>query len=390
MQKKTFLRLLALFTFKTGLTIASGNATAADPAPQEGCSGPCIEYSGSYELNGAWLHLEDSTIDDSYFLLMESENGFAIRLGNGFSVIGTIVTEPVIEPEPGRNQIFSDSGTYMEVLQAQYDFGAFSIWGGKINPAFGRAWDVTPGLHGTDLAENYELTERLGGGGAFNFEAVGMANRLEFNAFTVDRTLLSESLFTNRGRTTLDDGGAGNTKGISSFAAALGGCVGAEVDGCYDESSFGYQLAARYQKGGRGSDGNELGFSGSLNKALSLGEDATLRLFAEAAWFRNFDGGADDALVLTGSGALELGQFTYSAAYSQLRALVVGGPDVAEHLIDATAMYDLGEHASIAGEKWSIGAGYTFDESEGEESHLIGFRLSTEFEGSIPLGRSNF
>jgi len=293
------------------------------------------------------------------------------------------VTEPVIEPEPGKDQIFSDIGTYVEVLQAQYDVGQLSIWGGKIHPAFGRAWDVTPGLHGTDLAETYELAERLGGGAGFNFEAAGLANRFEVSAFTVDRTFLSESLFTNRGRTALADGGAGNTKGVSSFSAALGGCMEAEVDGCYDEGSFGYQIAARYQTGGRGSEGNEFGFSGSLNKAFSLGEEAMLRLFAETAWFRNFDGGADDVFAITSSSALELGQITYSVAYSQLRVLVEGEVDVAEHLIDTTAMYDLGEHASITGEKWSIGAGYAYDRADGENSHSIGLRLSSEFGGNI-------
>src|SRR4051812_32947312 len=38
---------------------------------------------------------------------------------------------------------------------------------GKIHPQFGLAWDVTPGLHGTDVAETYELKERDGGNVAY-------------------------------------------------------------------------------------------------------------------------------------------------------------------------------------------------------------------------------
>ena len=93
------------------------------------------------------------------------------------------VTEPVIDAEPGTNQILNGVGSYVDVLQAQYDFENFSIWRGKIHPAFGRACDVTPGLHGTNIAESYDLSERLGGGASYSFEAAGFANRLRASAF---------------------------------------------------------------------------------------------------------------------------------------------------------------------------------------------------------------
>lgn len=244
---------------------------------------------------------------------------------------------------------------------------------------------MTPGLHGTDLAENYELTERLGGGASYSFEAAGLSNRMQASAFTVDRTILSESLFSNRGRVSLDDGGAGNTKGVSSVAVALDGCLGAEVDSCYDEGSFGYQLAARYQKGGADSDGDEIGILGSLNKSISISDGTTLRLFGEAAWFRNFEGSADDAIALTASAAIEVGRATYSVAYSQQTELVAGGADASEYLVDATAMYDLGESISMIGETWSVGTGYTFDRADGEDVQVVGLKLSSEFGARIPL-----
>ena len=367
-------------------TLPMAQVKAADATSPEECSGPCLEYASTFELNGAWVHPSDGAIGDSYLLSPKSENYFDLKATDGLSFIANIISEPVIDPEPGKNQIFSGTGTYVDVLQAQYDFGDFSIWGGKIHPAFGRAWDVTPGLHGIDLAENYELAERLGGGAGFNFEAAGLSNQLQASAFTVDRSILSESLFNNRGRTRLDDGGAGNTKGISSVAVALDGCLGAEVDSCYDEGSFGYQLAARYQKGGEGSDGNELGILGSLNKSISISEETTLRLFGEAAWFNNFEGSADDAVALTGSAAIETGPATYSVAYSQQTELIAGGPDSSEYLVDATAMYVLGESISMIGETWSVGAGYTFDRADGEDVQIVGLRLSSEFGKSIPLG----
>ena len=116
-----------------------------------------------------------------------------------------------------------------------------------------------------------------------------------------------------------------------------------------------------------------------------LNADAvSLRLFGEAAFFRNFDGTADNALVMTGSGALEMGSMTYSLAYSQQRTLISGGTDSTAHLIHATAMYDLGDTLSLAGEKWSVGAGYSFSRADGENVQTIGLKLSTEFGGNVP------
>lgn len=380
------MRPIALFALFATTALPTMHAKAADIAANEGCVGPCLEYSGTFDLKATWLHPSDGSVGDSYLLGAETENTFKLKAIDGLSFMANIITEPVIDAESGKNQLFRGSGTYVDVLQAQYDFDSFSIWGGKIDPAFGRASDATPGLHGSDIAENYDLSERLGGGASYSFEAAGMANRLQASAFTVDRTVLSESLFNNRGRTSLDDGGAGNSKGVSSVAVALDGCRGAEVDSCYDEGSFGYQLAARYQKGGVGSDGNEVGVLGSLNKSISLSDETTLRLFGEAAWFRNFEGSAEDAVVVTTSAALEMGSATYSVAYSQQRDLVASGPDTNEYLVDATAMYDLSDTVSFFGESWSIGAGYAFDQADGENIHAVGLKLSSEFGANIPLG----
>ena len=380
MRLTLFLALLATSCLSITTTFA------ADVAAPDECVGPCLIYAGSIDLMAEWQHPSDSTIANSYLLLPTSESNFRFKANGSFSIMANVISEQVIDPVPGENHLLTGLGTYVDVLQAQYDFENLSIWGGKIHPAFGRAWDVTPGLHCTDLAEAYDLAERIGGGASFSFVAGGLSNKLQASAFTVDRTLLSESLFNNRGRTSLADGGAGNTSAASSFAVSLDGCIGAETDSCYDEGEFGYQLAARYQKGGAGADGNELGFLGSVNKSFVMSDETTLRLLAEAAWFRNFDGSADNALMLTGSAALETGAMTYSVAYSQQRNLVAVGANTTEHLFDATAMYDLGESVSVAGEHWSLGAGYIFASADGENTQTVGLKLSTDFATNIPFG----
>ncbi len=376
------LSVALLATYCLSITVAF----AADAAAPDDCVGPCLIYYGSMDLLAEWQHPSDSTMANSYLLLPTSENNFRLKANDSFSIVANVVSEQVIDPVPSENQIFRDLGTYFDVLQAQYDFENVSIWGGKIHPAFGRAWDITPGLHGTDLAEAYDLAERIGGGASFSFDAGGFSNKLQAAAFSVDRTILGESLFNNRGRTSLADGGAGNTSGVSSFAVSLDGCMGAETDSCYDEGDFGYELAARYQKGGIGADGNEFGVLGSLNKSFVMSDETTLRLLGEAAWFRNFEGGADNAFVLTGSAALETGAMIYSVAYSQQRNLIASGADTKEYLFDATAMYHIGDSASVAGEKWSVGAGYILASADGENTQTVGLKLSTEFAANIPFG----
>lgn len=375
---KVIIRLAAagvVFTFAAA-------AKAADVNQEDECGSPCVEYSGYAELNSDWYFPSDASTDNSIDVHPKSEVEVKVTPFDNFSVLTNIVTEPVFDPVAGEDRYFEDTGTYVEVLQGQAEIGALTVFGGKIHPAFGRAWDVTPGLHGTDLAEDYELSERIGGGASIAFDALGAKNALSFSAFTADRTILSESLFTNRGRLHLSDGGAGNADGIASVAVSLDGCLGAEIDACYSEGNFGYQIAGRYQKGGEDSDGDEVGVVGSLNKSFAIGEGSSVILFGELAWFQHFDGGSDDALALTGSGALRNGPFTYSLAYTQFRALVTGEADETEHQFDATAIYSFGDVVSVAGEVWSVGAGYTFDRGDDEDTHIVGLRLRADFEGA--------
>ncbi|MGB9142720.1 MAG: hypothetical protein WCB71_11045, partial [Aestuariivirga sp.] len=204
------MRPIAFFALLATTALPWGHALAADVSPDEGCSGSCLIYSGTFDLKADWLRSSDSAIDNSFIVGPSSESDFTLKATDSFSVIANIISEPVEDAIPGDNQIFSGGGIYVDVLQAQIDFENLSIWGGKIHPLFGRAWDVTPGMHGADLAENYDLTGRLGAGASYSFEAAGLANRLQASVFTVDRTIFSESLFTNRGRASLADGGAGN------------------------------------------------------------------------------------------------------------------------------------------------------------------------------------
>jgi hypothetical protein len=368
----------------TTLVVTAGAAFAAEP---EACNGPCLIYGGSADYTAAWINPSDPTLNNTRSLLPSSESDFQFKANDSVSFIANIISEQVIDPVPGTDQIFRGLGTYVYVLQAQYDADNYSLWAGKIHPTFGHAWDITPGFHGTDLAEAYDLSERIGFGASTNFAIGGMAHRLEANSFTTDRTVLSESLFHNRGRTTLASGGAGNSKGISSVAVAWDGCMGGEADSCYDDGVFGYQLAARLQTAGSGGVAKELGLLGSMNTNIALGDETALKLFAEAAWFNNYDGSADKALVVTASAALSMGPMTYSATLAEHRDLIKGAPNSKERLLDLTAMYDLGEDVSFVEETWAVGANYSIDKIDADDVQTFGLKISTAFDKTFPLGK---
>ncbi len=102
-------------------------------------------------------------------------------------------------PEPGE-AYFEDIGVFVETLGLAYQFGAVTLFGGKFNPTFGIAWDVAPGIYGADLADDYELTERIGGGGAVTLGGGDFGRHtLTGQVFFLDTSVLSQSWGTESG-----------------------------------------------------------------------------------------------------------------------------------------------------------------------------------------------
>lgn len=359
----------------------------AVPGFAEDCDSPCIDYTGDFDVTGWWVDPGEADASNYSIVDPTGELDLAARLGSGFAIVSNIVAEPVLDVEPGSSRAFGDVGLYLDVLQAEYDFEDFSIWGGKSHPTFGRAYDVALGLRGTDIGENYELQERIGAGASYSFEAGGFSNTIQSSLFTTDRTVLSESLFTNRGRTSLSDGGAGNTSGLSSVVVSIGGCLGAEIESCFDDGELGYQLAALYQRGGEGSDVDEFGLEGDFNKTFPMSEDVSLKLFGELAWFKNYEATEDDAVFLTGTAAVVTGDWTTSFTLAGEDRLAANGEDTKTYIADTEILYDFGEDVSVAGEDWTVGVGYTFTREDGVDSHYIGLKIATSIDGSLPLHR---
>jgi hypothetical protein len=379
------------------LLMLSPAAMAEDtvPALVEGCTAPCAGYEISAELQNDWIFAADPSRLTSDILEPTFTADLFFAPTDHLRFVTSIITEPVIEPEPGENAAFEDIGTYLAELYAIVEADPVILRAGKFDTIFSLASEVAPGINTTELVSDFDADERLGAEIVFDFDGPGIDQALSATAFTTDRSILGDSLFTSRGRTKLSDGGAGNTKGLSSLSLVFDGCSGTEPSDCYMDGDFGYRLGLRYQKAGEatGEDederpraGDELAYVAAATARREF-DGATLRLLGEAVYLRHFDGRPDDALVLTGSAALETEPLTYIATYTQQLNLIGGNPDTREHLADFEVIYEpYGEERS-EGATWKLAAAYTLARDADEETaHIFSVRAVFDFSGDVQFG----
>ncbi|MCA1444132.1 hypothetical protein I6F07_28805 [Ensifer sp. IC4062] len=392
------MRLLSFIRAGTLLLALPATAMAEDavPALVEGCTVPCAGYKVSTELQNDWLFAASPSLLRSDELQPTITVDLFFAPTDYLQFVTSVITEPVVEPEPSENMIFEGIGTYLTELYTTVEAGPATVRAGKFDTIFSLASEVAPGINATDLVSDFDADERVGAEIVFDFDGLGMNQALVATAFTTDRSIFSDSLFTARGRTRLSDGGAGNTDGLSSLSLVLDGCRGAEPIDCYLDGDFGYRLGVRHQRAGEptGEDveegrtpEDELAFLASTTASLEMNE-MTLRLLGEAAYLRHFDSSPDDALVLTGSAALEVDSLTYVASYTRQLNLVDGGRDTREHLADLEVIYDpdeeYGEDMLFEGTEWELAAAYTFARNADQETaHIFSVRAVFDFGGDV-------
>jgi len=121
--------------------------------------------------------------------------GLAVRLSEGWTVQMDAVLEPVVDPVG--DEAFEGEDAFIETLSLQYAGESFTVYGGKINPVFGSAADVAPGLYGVEAGEAYQITEAIGIGGDVSLTLLlnlDGEHVLSAALFAADRTFLSGSL----------------------------------------------------------------------------------------------------------------------------------------------------------------------------------------------------
>lgn len=273
----------------------------------------------------------DAHINDLYFTI---EPSLSLEFFDGFSLEAAGVLEPVFDPEGHKNRWIDDHGFFIEELYLKYSFDRYTIRAGKFNPTFGLAWDLAPGVYGPDFAEDYEITERVGIGGAIELgnDEIG-SHVLVADAFFLDKSVLSESTLNNRGHTRERDGGVSNTGDLRSFAIALQGSEMPRLPGLT------YHLGFEQQHGGRG-ERNERGYVAGLQYAFSPVEEIEVELLSEFV-YKHFADGLDQSQRYFTQSAL-VGWHGWYAATSYTKRDTHSNVDrsMGDYLFQATVGYE--------------------------------------------------
>ncbi|MEO1249059.1 MAG: hypothetical protein AAFW76_04390 [Pseudomonadota bacterium] len=277
------------------------------------------------------------------------EGALSFALGPESSIHSTLVIEPITDPTGDR--FFEDHGLYAEELFFSHNFENVEIVLGKFNPGFGVAWDTAPGIYGTDFAEDYELTERLGAG--VNVSLGGDQHVFSVAVFQADRTILSDSLGKERGQTGLAAGGPSNTEGPQSYSFSLSGEVG----------DTGYNVGFQNQARGMGDAEDQLGYVAGLTHQFN-----SIELLGEVAYFEHFDGTTSSAVYTTVGAAVPVGPVTLSGVYSHRD--IEGAPN--DDLVTVSAEMELIDGLTGA-------LGYRWADEGGEDTQTIGTLLVYEF-----------
>ena len=179
---------------------------------------------------------------------------------------------------------FSSYGLAVETLNVGYKNDNFAIGLGKINPTFAKAYDKArfSGVYGISMAEEYEMTGKIGG----YISAILPVGTITFNAFFDDKTGLSRTMF-NSIKKDKSEGGAGNTEKLNNFSITY--------DGQFENLSLNFGF--RYLDVDLETEQPEKGFVLSGEYLMELPYDVNFLPFAEVAYFNNYDGMEDRNLT---------------------------------------------------------------------------------------------
>lgn len=281
-----------------------------------------------------------------------------------------LILEQVKGPEPGESAFFESHGLYVEQLKLTWTGEALSAYAGKFNPAFGIAWDKTPGIWNDEFTGDYEMTERLGlggaaqiGGGRWGTHTFGAA------AFFTDTTFLSGSVLTGRGKTDLSDGGPGNTEDLSSFTLTLDSETPASLAGLTTHLAFRHQAPGDRDPAGE----SENGFAAGARYEFPVGARYTAAIVGEYAGFSDFDAAPGDARYLTLGGEVVVDRrWDVHTTWTGRRLDPDGADSIDDHMILLGAGYNFDNGLRLDG-------GYLYKQEDDVDSHTIGTKLSYNF-----------
>ncbi len=304
---------------------------------------------------------KDSEISDTY---NKTEAEFGFYFTDALSIQTGLVFEPVLDPDGDR--LFGDQGLFVEQLYGQIDLETFKVFAGKFNPGFGKGYDVTPGIYGTDFAEEYELTEKVGFGASVKAAAPSLATfELTGTLFQADTSGLSNSAFTSRGQTSEADGGPDNTNSLESYTVVLDVSDIAALPGISAQAGYRYRA------------------EGLTDDDLSAEDGFVFGLYGEHEWNSVKFSWIGEAVYLDGFGGIDAERWFYTiggevrsnkwfaSAAATLAPLEVAGEEDFED--DKQITFTVGREIR---DDWELGVGYKYVVEEDIESHVAGIQLA--------------
>lgn len=332
---------------------------------------PRVDGELSFEIQNDYVAKSSEKDNEINDLTTSNDLFLAIRATPALSLQTSLVAEDVKDPKPGQNRYFEDVGVYVETLGLVYQSGAVTLFGGKFNPSFGVAWDLAPGIYGADLADDYELTERIGLGGAVTLGDPDLGQHtLTAQTFYLDTTVLSQSWGTQRGRTRHGDGGVSNTQTLESFSVTLDGTVPQTVDGLR------YQLGFERQRQGRGDAKDEWGLAAALYGEFEVAEDIDIEPVVEWARIRNFDGERNTVNYLTAGVLVYIDAWNVALSSTGRSTDPEDGSTFTDPLFQISGGYEFDNGISV-----NVGYGYV--QNEDVTTHLIGALLVYDLDVSL-------
>jgi hypothetical protein len=349
-------------------------AAAEDPAPEVL---PLIEIEGSAELQADFgIGKKPRTI--AIYATIEPE--ITVNLSEYLNIHGHLIFEPVRDPVEGRMNTFHAQGLYAEELYAGVNVGEATFQIGKINSQFGVAGDEAPGLYGFTFAEGYEVKGALGiqakyalseftqGSGE---DAITTKQVLFGSAFTADPSVLSRSVFTDRGLYRWQDCRVGNTDLPESFILGYSyNTLNADDEVAGPTARIALRRLAAKQAGVP----DEWDALASFQTSFDLGEDLALRPIAEVAYLGDEGGHKADALGATVGAELQKGQWFGSLVAATHDTF--GSPKPSDYMLTASIGREFETEMTGA---FRIDAGYSYGRVDRANESIIGLRLHKDF-----------
>ena len=320
-----------LFLALTAFAIGLGESRAGD-----GGFSPKLSGNLAVEVQNDFAFSSDDPAEEFNNLTTKIEPGLKLTLTDRLSVnAGLVVQQVQSPPVAGDDRVFDDQGFFVEVLTLDYEAGPVHLFGGKMHVNFAKAWDVTPGVYGTDLAEEYEMVENIGLGGAYSFDfGQGGTHALGAQTFFLDTSGLAESAFTRRKKTREADGGPGNTGDFSLFAVSLDGGDIPALKG------FSYHAAYVHHANDTVGAENESRFAVYGAYEFTLPGDITAQPLLEFVRFDDADGTkGQDRTYLTAALGLGLGDWNMAISGTFKETEAADGTETLEENLQVSAGY---------------------------------------------------